>query len=298
MNPIEKYRQKKQAALNLELLHAANFGLSTLQALLNRGADLHATTAGGHNLLDLTWDEDNFRFFLDKGLAFSSERAIHRAAQHCMSNPELFTRLIKMAADINYCHNNNGSLLHNIRGYEHFETLLTALLDNKADINVQHPVSGRTVLHEACADKNIPSIRLLLKYQARTDIKDIDGETAIDLARRLYTEASLPHQSVIDALTQGSSDLPQDKIPSKNGQAEISFIHDKPDLGLRITEIFNFKSGIYREIIYSKKTNTQSSSILPFDALEHTRHFADAKAEFIKQGGVPDYAFKKRLDKQ
>jgi hypothetical protein len=37
--------------------------------------------------------------------------------------------------------------------------------------------------------------------------------------------------------------------------------------------------------------------VISFSAIEDTKHLADAEAEFIKQGGVPEYSMKKRLNK-
>jgi hypothetical protein len=78
---------------------------------------------------------------------------------------------------------------------------------------------------------------------------------------------------------------------------EISFIREKPALGQRIIETFNFKSGIYREVVYCETTHSQSSSTILFEHLEGRKHLANAEAEFVKRGGVPDYVLKKRLDK-
>jgi hypothetical protein len=257
MNAFDKYKQKN---LNKKLLAAANQGLDTIQELLAKGADIHVRNAAGENLLDLIIEEKNITFFLEKGLTFSTQEYLDVALYYCIKNPET----------------------------------LSLLIDAGADVNSQDE-EGDTPLHIALFEADIEAVRLLLKHKARLDIRNDGEETPVDLAHRGYTETGESfYQDVIKLF---DAELTRFRTGSITHKSELSFIHEKPELNLRITEIFNFKSGIYREIIYCKDTNTQSNTVISFSAIEDTKHLADAEAEFIKQGGVPEYSMKKRLNK-
>lgn len=58
------------------------------------------------------------------------------------------------------------------------------LLDYGYDPNAKTTGNGYTPLHNAVAANNADFARLLLKYGANKSIKDMDGLTALDIARR------------------------------------------------------------------------------------------------------------------
>jgi hypothetical protein len=289
VNPIKKYQQN---SLNKQLLKSAFLELYTIHKLLEKGADLQTKDEDGMTVLDYARKADHIAFFLDKGLVFSNQDYLDRAVFRCVEDgehPETLSRLIAMGGQFGY----HAHLVHWVLNPES-EASLTILLDAGADVNIKN-WEKKTPLHNAIQGENINAVRLLLKYHARLDILDEDGSTPADLARRLYQKTTKScYQEILTVLNTAVSLPPTDPIL---GKSELSFIHDKPELGQRITETFNFKSGIYREVVYCAATNTQSNTVVSFNALEDTRHLADAEAEFIKQGGVPEYALKKRLDK-
>jgi hypothetical protein len=288
------FEEKKQKSLNAKLLSYANEKISAIQTLLDKGADIHVTTPSGETLLDLAWFTTNVEFFLDKGLNFSSQKELHQLAYTRMDNTALFARLINMADDVNYKFNKDTYLIHSAVANANYTGSLQVLIDAHADLNVKNNI-GDTPLHIAILCKNIDAASLLLSHHARLDIQNARGETPLELARRLDKEDAAPSYRNIAAVFNAET-TPLKTAPVVDNE-KISFVHEEPDLGLRITEIFNFKSGIYREIIYCPATNSMSNTVVSLSTLEDTQHLAAAEAEFIKQGGVPDYSFKKHLRK-
>ena len=58
------------------------------------------------------------------------------------------------------------------------------LLDNGFDPNVRATKNGNTPLHFAVASNNLGAARLLLQYYANKNIRNLDGLTPLDKARR------------------------------------------------------------------------------------------------------------------
>lgn len=290
MNPLKNYKQK---SLNKQLLDAANKEVPLLQDLLKKGADIHAVTPDGKNLLDLVWRDKNIQFYLDQGLSFSGQSRLNYALYHCVKNPKTLAQLIALGGDVNSSYNDSFYPIHSALTSD-TEASLLILLKNNVDVNNKN-YHGNTPLHIAIHLKNINAVHLLLKHHARPDIIDKDGNTPIDLARRLYQKTQEPsYQEMLNLLIV-------DMTPAKEGtimdKEKISFIREEPELGLRFTQIFNFASGTYHEVVYCPETKCMSNTVVSLNTLKDTKLFAAAEAEFIKQGGVPDYSFKKRLDK-
>jgi hypothetical protein len=67
------------------------------------------------------------------------------------------------------------------------EDFLSLLISNGVDVNaVTESQSGWTPLHMVITQPE--EVQMLLKHGARTDIKTVDGETPLDLARRLAAQ--------------------------------------------------------------------------------------------------------------
>lgn len=286
------FEEKKQKSLNEKLLKCANDNIATIQELLDKGADIHVTTPEGKTLLDLAWFTSNVEFFLDRGLNFSSQNELHQLAYSRMENPKLFSRLVDMADDVNYRFRDL-YLIHSAAANPDYMGSLQILIDAHADLNIKNDV-GDSPLHIAILCRNIDVVHLLLKHHADLDIKNSKGETPFELARRLDKEDVSPYRDIASVFNEKITPL---KAAPVVDNEKVSFVHEEAELGLRITEIFNFKSGIYREIIYAAATNSMSNTVVSLSTLEDTQHLAAAEAEFIKQGGVPTYSIKKHLQK-
>jgi ankyrin repeat protein len=235
-------------------------------------------------------------FILDEGFTLPSQDTAHKLALLCIEtgNIKALSRLIDKGAKVGLWNSLSGALIHHATK-SGAEDILALLLESRADVNDKHPLENNTALHLAVINQNIDAVHLLLQHHARTDIKNHNETTPIELASRLYKATQRPCYK--EMLTAFGADIKTIDTKPLTGKTEISFVHEKPKLGLRITEIFNFKSGVYREIIFAQSTNTQSHITIPFEQLENTKLLTDAEAEFKKQGGVPVYSFKKHLNK-
>ena len=53
----------------------------------------------------------------------------------------------------------------------------------KLNPNVTYPSGGQTAMHMAALNNDVQGVQLLLRYGASKDIKDEDGQTALDMAK-------------------------------------------------------------------------------------------------------------------
>jgi ankyrin repeat protein len=218
------------------------------------------------------------------------------ARSHCKESwdSKTLSKLIGLGANVNHWDPYDGALLHHAT-HPRSESNLIVLLKAKANVDAQHPIHNNTALHLAVLNENSYGIRLLLKYQANPDIKNHAGETPVDLALHLYQETK--KKCYHEMLAYFNVDVPVPKTEVTAVRTDITFIDKKPELGLSITRIFNFSSGICDVIVYNEKTKIQSNVMTPFEQLEGTKLLTDAETEFRKQGGIPAYSFKKHLNK-
>jgi hypothetical protein len=295
LNPIQKYKQSQQESLNLDLLEycSSNYSVEYIRNKIDRGADIHCTAATGKTPIELTSSEEIITLLLEKGAGFSSPELLNKALYHCVHKAQTLATLIAMGADVNFIRNGVKPLIFYVTAPDDKDNL-AFLLKNNLDVNVKDRYNN-TPLHQAIRDKCVSAVEGLFHYGARLDVKNDENETPLEMARRLYKDTHEHYyQKMLEAF---HADTAKPETSIVTDDEKISFIREEPALGQRITETFNFKSGQYREVIYCEKTNTQSSSMTVFEQLEGSRLLLAAEAEFIKQGGVPVYSSRKRLDK-
>lgn len=296
MKFFDKYRQN---ALNKNLLAFYDGKISDIKILLENGADIHVTDAAGSNLLDLATNEKNIAFYLDQGLTFSNQTILNKTLRFCIESPETFSRLIALGANVNYRSANIAPVILIIDEIKNSNDvkILNILLENNVEVNTQGLVTGKTALHFCINAQNINLVKMLIDHGARTDIMNNDGETAVDLAKRLFKETNKGIYQDILTVLHTEDPSPKAEPEPVTTKETISFVHEEPELGLRITRIFNFVSGTCDIIVYNEKAKMQSNTLVSLSALEDTNLLTHAEAEFVKQGGVPKYSAKKHLDK-
>ncbi|XP_069652673.1 ankyrin repeat domain-containing protein 22 isoform X3 [Haliaeetus albicilla] len=91
-------------------------------------------------------------------------------------NNRIVSYLLNRNADVN--------LRNKVSKTKQNENLIKMLLRAGADVNATD-FSGNTALHYACEMKNQAVIPLLLEAHTDTSVKNQDGETPLDIARRL-----------------------------------------------------------------------------------------------------------------
>ena len=108
------------------------------------------------------------------------------------NNKELVKKLLSDGADINYISKSGTGLLHIAFGNLELSRLL---LDMGINVN-QKNKRGSTPLHytvayNSTAKEGLPSAKIYLSYGAKTNIRDNDGETVIELSKRLRNKELL-----------------------------------------------------------------------------------------------------------
>lgn len=169
--------------------------------------------------------------------------------------------------------------------------VIKALVGAKADIDAVIRTNNRTALHWAVEKEMGSVIEFLVKAGARTDISDKSGRTALDLAKgkphllKLFQGAAAP-ASIPAAVDAGAQE--QWTLIGKN---RIAHHGAYPEIGRKITEIFNFESRERTVITENLKTGAETlSPPESFDALNENA-LRKALAEFRAAGGTADDDF-------
>ncbi|MEZ0225852.1 MAG: ankyrin repeat domain-containing protein [Alphaproteobacteria bacterium] len=206
---------------------------------------------------------------------------------------------------------------------------VAVLLENKADVNAKSS-TGHTALIEAARDGSFDIAKMLIEHGADVNAarKD-DGETALHMAARhgrgdvikLLLEsganpkatdhrmnmpadlADKEHPRLAD-LIRGKQ--PEDfrklsEMPPEGWQLtakdEVSNILEREGIGYRLTEIFNFGSGIYTRIARNMSTGAESQSLRFFDEFSDRAAIDRAREALARLGGEAPSDSKDKLGK-
>jgi ankyrin repeat protein len=115
-----------------------------------------------------------------KALTPSGETVLHAAAM--IESTALMTELIEAGADKNLANRDGETPLHWAAMTGTF-LAVKALADAGADLDAQDARAGNTALHAAVSHDDIVLIHYLLSKNVRTDIRNKDGLTALELAQ-------------------------------------------------------------------------------------------------------------------
>src|SRR3989454_1416685 len=110
----------------------------------------------------------------------NGETVLHAAAM--IESTSLMTALIEAGADKNSANNDGETPLHWAAMTGTF-LAVKALADAGADLDAQDLRTGNTELHAAASHNDIVLIHYLLSKNVRTDIRNNNGLTALELAR-------------------------------------------------------------------------------------------------------------------
>ena len=115
-----------------------------------------------------------------KALTPNGETVLHAAAM--IESSALMTVLIEAGADANAANRDGETPLHWAALTGTF-LAVKALADAGADLNVQDAQRGNTPLHAAVSHDDVVLIHYLLSKNARTDIRNHEGVTALEFAK-------------------------------------------------------------------------------------------------------------------
>jgi len=156
--------------------------------LLDAGVSLSATNKNGETPLYVAAEKGQVemaRVLIAKGADAkvrtpNGETVLHAASM--IESAALTTDLIRAGADVNAA-NNDGETPLQWAALTGTFLAVKALADAGADLNVQDARLGNTPLHAAVAHDDIVLIHYLLSRNARTDIRNNAGQTALELAQ-------------------------------------------------------------------------------------------------------------------
>jgi len=115
-----------------------------------------------------------------KALTPNGETVLHAASM--IESSTLMTALIEAGAEINAANRDGETPLHWAAMTGTF-LAVKALADAGADLDAQDLRTGNTALHAAASHNDIVLIHYLLSKNVRTDIRNNNGLTALELAR-------------------------------------------------------------------------------------------------------------------
>ncbi len=180
--------------------------------------------------------------------------------------------------------------------------VVKALLDKKAELDVQTLAKGRTPLHCAIENEFAPVVRALLAAGANPDIANKEGQSPRDIA----SAKGKPHLmdlfapkpvALAPAANQNAPALSLQTIDdteeswTRSGKNRLSHIGTYPELNRRITEIFNFETR--ERTVIAENLKTGADTLTPPESFDNVSEDALRRAlkEFNAQGGTADEAF-------
>jgi len=164
--------------------------------------------------------------------------------------------------------------------------IVTALLDAGADVNMKR-YDGYTPLHLAAMRGKSNIIRALIAKGADVNATDQHMNTPADLAEKEYPRVADMIRGLVPAeqkLLEPAAEEEHDDW-SLTGAEEIACVSVKATIGYRLTEIFNFRAGIYTRIAHNLASGAESQSVRFFDEFTNRVAIDDAQRTFVALGG-------------
>jgi uncharacterized protein len=255
------------------------------------------------------------------------QRRFHRARER--EDIETLRAAIAEGADIEDRGGSYYTALYKAVDYRQKECV-AVLLKNRADVNAK-PSTGHTCLMEAARDGSFDIAKMLIEYGADVNaVRKDDGETALHMAarygrgdviklllekgadpkatdHRMNTPADLAdkdHPRLAD-LIRGKQPDDFRKIAEAppegwhlTARDEVSSIVERAEIGYRLTEVFNFSSGIYMRIAHNMKTGAESQSLRFFDEFTDRSSLDRAREALARLGGDVSVESGKGIDKK
>lgn len=267
------FGKPSQAALQKRLMKAVeNRDLKRLQQAVAMGADIQLGRIGSENPHNTPLYSAAYRAFTE-GVQWLLEQG---ADPHVKRADDGHTPMMEAASDGSY-------------------EIVAMLIKAGADVNAARVDDGLTALHFAARRGKGDIARLLINHGANIDAVDQRMNTPADLADKEYPR--------IADMIRGKERLPERQAPEADGwhltaPDEIAHVSDKIAIGYRLTEIFNFRGGVYTRIARNLETGAESQTLRLFDEFGDNSLLLEAQKQLTAKGGkMPDARIIGGLDK-
>ena len=145
---------------------------------------------------------------------------------------------------------------------------------------------GRTALHIAAQFYNFEVIHALLELGANPCLKDKRMETPADVAQNskniglaFYLREEMKKYEAVQTAKNANTEW------QLLGPHEVAFVEAKPQIGYKITSLFNFASGLCTQIARNTVTQQESQTVFPLESLKASGLFDQALVYLHDQGG-------------
>lgn len=160
--------------------------------------------------------------------------------------------------------------------------IVDMLINAGADVNAVRSDDGLTALHFAARRGRGDIARLLISKGANIDAADQRMNTPADLADKEYPRVA--------DMIRGKARPPERQELDTDGWHltaldEVAHVSDKAAIGYRLTEIFNFKGGVYTRIARNMETGAESQTLRLFDEFGDNTLLVEAQKQLEAKGG-------------
>lgn len=162
-------------------------------------------------------------------------------------------------------------------------TIAEMLLKDGAPVNHARTDDKKTALHVAAERGRGDLVKLLLRHGADPAMVDSRMNTAADLADK-------EHPRLADFLRgEKEAAAPAPTEPQEGWfltrPAELAHVEETSGIGYRLTEIFNFKAGVYTRIARNLATDQESQTMRLFEEMQGSQLLVQAEETFRQMGG-------------
>lgn len=161
------------------------------------------------------------------------------------------------------------------------------LLEAGAHINAADE-NGLTPLHGAAHAGKMDMIAFLLEQGADIAARDKHMNTPADIAAKEYPRIAEYLWQKMGINEEKTAEAALAEGWHLTGADEVAHVSEKPAIGYRFTDVFNFSAKLHTRIAANTNTHAESSSVRTFDEIEGSPLLEQAAAALRAHGGKPD----------
>lgn len=270
---------------------------SVIKFLLERGANPNPREENGATPLMKSIEFGNFEAVKELVVA-GAELDARTDTGDCAllmavraGNEKIARFLVEHGADANIAGSNGSTALHIAAGGS-MDKLVFFLVENGADVNVKGE-GGNTPLHVSAVNGNGNIAYYLLKNAANTTIVNNNMDTPAQASERYYPRISaMLKGKTMPESGEGTVAPEAWRLTAEN---EVARVIEKPSIGYRVTEIFNFNARLYTQIARNIETDAESQTVKGFAEIDDGTALQAAQEALSQLGGRADAG---KLDKK